>query len=390
MGVFLNILPQLGEYQQMQLFSAIADRNDKRVIQVVKAAVNHDNPDIQLAALMAIRNIGTAADIEFIARAASEKRGRQRDMARECLAILNGNDIDQKIISGLEHPEPKIRVEFVRSIGERNMTSAVDPVMNTLNDEDRKVRLESYKVLGRLAGPDKLTEIIHVSLDARSSAERKEAERAITLISLKIDEKDQQVAEILSVLPEVEDKASLIMLIQALGNIGNEKALPVIKDYLNHKDPDIQIAAIKALSVWPDAAPLTDLKNIVESSDDIKIHNLALRGYVTLIQIDGQMTEDQKSDECEHAFALAKNLDEKRMVVSGLSTVRSKKALDMAVDLLKDPELKSEAEAAISRMAGRIGDIDPVYTKTVLNRLIETTDNQQFKARLTEILKWID
>ena len=262
--------------------------------------------------------------------------------------------------------------------------------MKTLNDPDRKVRIESYKVLGKLAGPEKLNEIIQISLNAASSAERNEAERTITLVSLKIEDEDQQVEEILTVLSDVEEKASLVMLIQALGNIGNEKALPVIRNYLNHDEPDIQIAAIKALSVWPDATPLEDLKRIVESSDDIKMHNLAMRGYITLIQIDDQMTEDRKSDECKHAFDLARNLDEQRIVVSGLPAIRSTKALDMAVDLLNDPDLKSEAEAAISRMAGRIGDIDPVYTKSVLNELIKTTDNEQFKARLTEILKWID
>ena len=135
---------------------------------------------------------------------------------------------------------------------------------------------------------------------------------------------------------------------------------------------------------------MEDLKHIVETSDDIKMHNLAMRGYITMIQLNENMTEDQKSDECKHAFDLAMNLDEQRMVVSGLSAIRSTKALAMTVELLKNPDLKSEAEAAISSMAGRIGNIDPIYTRKVLNELIETTNNQQFKTRLTEILKWID
>jgi len=390
MAEFLNVLPKLGEYQQMQLFSAIADRNDQSVKEVVKNAVYHDNLDIQLAALMALRNIATTEDIEFLAKVASETKSRHRDMARECLAILKGKDIDQKIISGLENPEPKIRVEFVRSIGERNLTSGVEAVMKTLNDPDRKVRLESYKVLGKLAGPDELEEIIDISLKAKSSAERKEAERTLTLISLKIQDKDQQVKEILAVLPDVKDNASLVMLIQALGNIGNERALPVILDYLEYESTEIQIAAIKALSVWPDAAPLKDLRTIVESSNDIKVHNLAMRGYVRMIQIEDQMTEDQKGDECKHAFELAKNLEEQKIIVSGLSAIQSRKTFQMALDLLGNPDLKSEAEAAIARIAGPMGNKDPVYVRTELNKLIGTTDNLEFKARLQEILKWMD
>jgi HEAT repeat protein len=389
-NLYLEILPKLGEYQQMQLFSALADRKDRSVVEVVREAVYHENPDIQLAALMALRNIGTAEDVEFIAIAASEKRGRQRDMARECLAILTGKDVDQEIIAGLQNPNPKVRVEFVRSIGERNLFAGVDPVMKTLKDPDRKVRIESYKVLGKLADPGKLKDIIQVAIYAKSSAERNEAERTITLVSLKPENNNQQVEEILAMLAEIDDRNSVIMLIQALGYIGNEKALPVIRAYLDHEEPEIRIAAVKSLSVWPDATPLDDLKGIVESSDDIKIHNLAMRGYVEMIQIDVSKTEDQKSDECKHAFELSRNLDEKRIVVSGLSEIWSTKALDMAADLLNDTELRSETEAAISRMAGRIGNIDPVHTKKVLNELIDTTDNEQFKTRLSEILKWID
>ena len=58
-------------------------------------------------------------------------------------------------------------------------------------DTDRKVRLESYQVLGKLADPDKLKEIIDLSLSATSPAERNEAERTITLVALKIENEDE-------------------------------------------------------------------------------------------------------------------------------------------------------------------------------------------------------
>ena len=390
MRVYLDILPHLEEYQQMQLFTVLADRENVDVKDIIKEAVNHSNPDIRLAALMALRNIAGASDVEFLASVAAQARGREQDMARECLEIIKGPDIDNTIIKGLDNPDPKIRVEFIRSIGERNLVAGISPVLETLKDSDRRVKLESYKVLGKLAGPDQLMSILQASMDAGSSAERNEAERTITLVSLKIPEEDQRVDDILAILPEVTNSESVVMLIQAMGNIGCEKALPVIRDYLNNENLDIQIASIKALSVWPDATPLDDLRQIVESSEDIKAHNLAMNGYIRMIRIDDTMNDDQKTDSFRHAYELAKNLDEKRIVVSGLSGIRSKGAFQMAIGLLDNPELKSEAEAAISSIAGPLGDAQPEFTRAELNKLIESTDNPAFKERLQEILEWMD
>jgi uncharacterized protein YlxP (DUF503 family) len=311
-------------------------------------------------------------------------------MARECLAILKGKDINDMIILGLQNPESKIRVEYIRSIGERNLIEGIEPVLQSLQDPDRKVRLESYKVLGKLAGPDKLKEILEISLNAGTSAERKEAERTLTLIALKIPNADIRANEILNTIHGVKDESSLVMLIQTLGNIGSKPALPVIQDYLKGDNAEVQIAAIKALSVWPDSGPLNDLKTIVESSDDIKAHNLAMRGYIRMIQIDNKMTEDQKSKECLHAFGLANNLDEQRIVISGIAEIRTKGTFQLAVGLLDNPDLKAEAEAAISGIAGPLGRTHPEYTKEELNKLIESTDNPEFKSRLQNILKWME
>ncbi len=387
---FLKIMPQLDEYQQMQLFTVLADKHFLAVKDYVKEAVTHENPDIRLAALMALRNIATAQDVEFLAEVASDARGRERDMARECLAIMKGVEVDQKIIEGLNNEDPLIRRECVRSIGERNMKDAVGPVMEALRDTDRRVRLESYKVLGKLAGPENLREIIDISVNATNSAERNEAERTITSIALRIPDEDERVVDILAVLPDVKDDAILEMLIGSMGNIGSRTALPVIEGYLNHENPDVQIAAIKALSVWPDAGPMNVLKEVVESTDDVKAHNLAIQGYIRMIQINDKMTEDHKFEACKYAFGLASTLDEKKLVISGLSEITSIGAFEMAAGLLEDPELQSEAKAAISSMAGPLGRIQPEYIKTELKKLIDTTDDPKFEMRLKEILKWMN
>jgi HEAT repeat protein len=87
MSEYLNMIPQLEEYQQIQLFTVLADRNNREVKDILKRSAEHSNPDIRLAALMAMRNLASADDVVFLATIASKTRGRERDMARECLEL---------------------------------------------------------------------------------------------------------------------------------------------------------------------------------------------------------------------------------------------------------------------------------------------------------------
>lgn len=207
---------------------------------------------------------------------------------------------------------------------------------------------------------------------------------------MKMTDEDHRIADILTLLPEVQEEASIVMLVLSLGDIGSQAGLPVILQHLRHENQSVQIAAIKSLSVWPDSAPLEELRNLVESTYDLKIHALAMNGYVRMIQIDQEMSEARKGEEITHAFELTESLDEKKLVVSGLSEIKSKEAFQMAVNLLQNTELRPEAEAAVSAIAGPMGNRYPEYTRSELNRIIETTDNTEFKERLLEILKWVD
>lgn len=390
MDIYIDKLPDLGEYQQMQLFTVLAARQIYDIKDFIKEATGNSNPDIRLGALTALKDVANAGDIEFIAQIASRSRGREQDMARECLAMIKGSEVDAVIIQGLQHPDPRVRQEYTRAIETRNMVDGVGSLLGLLQDPDRRVRLEAYRVLGILAGPDQMMNILDAALDAESAAERNEAEKTITLIAMKMTDEDHRIADILTLLPEVQEEASIVMLVLSLGDIGSQAGLPVILQHLRHENQSVQIAAIKSLSVWPDSAPLEELRNLVESTHDLKIHALAMNGYVRMIQIDQEMSEARKGEEITHAFELAESLDEKKLVVSGLSEIKSKEAFQMAVNLLQNTELRPEAEAAVSAIAGPMGNRYPEYTRSELNRIIETTDNTEFKERLLEILKWVD
>jgi len=74
---------------------------------------------------------------------------------------------------------------------------------------------------------------------------------------------------------------------------------------------------------------------------------LALRGYVQVVVVDENFTEDQKYAEIRNAFNIASGNDEQKIVLSGLGKVISLEALKFAISLMDKSELVHETEAAI-------------------------------------------
>jgi hypothetical protein len=330
-----------------------------------------------------------SSDIVFLASFASKNKGRERELARICLNTMNGENVDEAILTVVQRACPEKRVELIRAMGYRNIVSGCDLLLITVKHQERKVRLESYKTLAKLGTPEYLPAIIELMMKADSNAERREAEKTITSIAETIPDASARSDEILKIIPEVTDLDALVSCINVLGNLGTEKSLPVLRDYLNNKENKIQIAAIKALSVWPDANPREDLRGVLLNTEDKKQHTLAMQGYIKLTNMDESLTEDEKVKLFEEALKLADDVNEKKIVLSGLAKANSLNALNLAVKLLSDAELKSEAEAAVIDISGDVGRINPEETRTILNLLLNETRNPDFKSRIEETLKWI-
>ncbi|MCK5463462.1 MAG: hypothetical protein KAI95_10615, partial [Bacteroidales bacterium] len=87
---------------------------------------------------------------------------------------------------------------------------------------------------------------------------------------------------------------------------------------------------------------------------------------------------------------LSTSTAEFRIVISGLSRIGSLEALDMAVSILEDPELKKEVEAAVVRIAEQTSWGYPKETTRQLNSVLEKIDNKDIERRIKKILDRIN
>ncbi|MCK4853542.1 MAG: HEAT repeat domain-containing protein [Bacteroidales bacterium] len=376
----------------LHLFAALASIGDFSVHQEVIASLvdREEEEDVRMAAIRALASIGEPSDALLLAELAASAKGPEKELARQSLYMLPGSKTNEKIRSGIREETGDIRAELIRSTGERNMDEATELLFEFTSDPDPNVRMESIRALGKLASPEILSDLITVLMQTDTRRERQEAERAIYAVTQKMPENADQSASIIGALGNAEDPEVLASLINIIGMIGDGKDLDVLREYLESGEEGVQLAVIRALSGWPDAGPMEDLKQLASSTDDQRKHTLALRGYVDVVLADNQMSNDDKFREIRHAYDLSTSTAEFRIVISGLSRIGSLEALDMAVRLLENPELRKEAEAAVVRIAEQTSWAYPKETTRRLNLVLKKINNKEVEQRIHRILDRIN
>jgi len=383
-------LPNLPAASQVQLLSVFGDRGDKAALGAVIAASKSADASVREAACRALGQLGDSSTVMLLAERAAASKGEEQKAARESLYRLRGEGVDEAILGGIEKSGAKAKVELVSSLCERNVVAGISTLLKTAKDSDRKVRIESFKVLGTLGRPENLPAMVDLLVKVKSSSDRTEAEKAVAAVAHKIEKKDQQAAAVLAKLASVKEVKARSSLLSALGRIGDNSALPVLRKELGSKEADIQTAAIRSLSAWPTGEPLADLEKLAEGSKSQLHKILALRGFVRLLGLDSKRPGKETIGMYKKAMSLAPNAMEKRRVLSGLSGTASIDALDMAGGYLADKELLMEAEVAVVKIAGSILKEHPEQSAAMLKKVIAKTKNETLRGQAREALKTLE
>ncbi|MBW7988996.1 MAG: hypothetical protein FVQ84_03100 [Planctomycetes bacterium] len=383
-------LPNLSAASQVQLLSALSDRGDAAALPAVITAVKAEDESVRIAALKAVGQLGDESSVDLLARAAAAIRGAEQKAARGSLYRLRGPKVDEAILAGITKAEPKTKVELIKSAGERNISAGVSTLLKTAMDPDRKVRLESLKVLKVIAGAEHLPALVELLLNLQSSSDLSEALKMVAVVAHKIEDKNRQAEAVLAELPSIKDVKKQCSLLSVLGKIGDRSALPRLREALGSDNIDRRGAAIRALAEWPTSEPAVDLMKAAENSKN-KVHRiLALRGSIQLLVLDNKRSVEETIGMYKKAMSLAQDAGEKKRVLSGLANTKSLDALTMATGYLQDKALLKEAESAVVTIAGGIYENFPQQSKDVLTKIVQTTKNEALQRQAQEVINKIN
>ncbi|MFA5533030.1 MAG: HEAT repeat domain-containing protein [Mariniphaga sp.] len=381
---FLQV-PGLQDIDKSRLLVILAERNDKSIFDEVNQFIHHKEPVYRESAIYALTKIAELKDIPLLAELAATRSEKEQEIARGGFYRLPGKDVDAFILqkaSGTQDIAEK--TEYIKAIGERNIPSAAQVLIQTARNDNRDIRIESYRSLAKVAGKENLKELTELLLAAENSREKQELERTLYLVSTKEGQENAATEEIVAFLKNTPEKEKKSSLISVLGSIKKPGDINVLQHYLNSEDVDIQLSAIRALSEWPNAGPAENFKKMINNTDDLRVKTLALRGFTQVLVNDGSYPNGKKVNELLFGLENAPNVNEKKLVISALGKVSSSESLKALVDHLKNPgDLRPELEAAILNMVPQLMRENKNNTTTELKRVKPYTSN-------AEILKWLN
>jgi HEAT repeat protein len=359
-------LPRLGPNAQVTLLHALAVRGDKAALDAVTGACNSEDEAVRIAALAATGALGDASTVRTLAEHAAKAQGAELEAARAALSRCTsgrGEDINSAMAEQLKDADDGAKVELITALAMRQAVETTPAILETASSGSASVRSASYKALRNLAGAEDVAALFDL-LVAAGQGERDEAVKTIASVARRCSVVESAAIPIaigtLKKLGATKDAGLRTSMLTLLGDLGDGRALPVLKSALDDSDKRIQDAAVRSLSQWPAAGPggepMDDLLRIARTSDN-KVHRvLALRGYINLITTADNLSRSQKVNACKTAMKLAERLSERRGVLARVAQIRSIEALGMAESYLADQDLKAEAAVAVTTIAQNIYD----------------------------------
>ena len=383
-------LPNLPSAVKAQMLTALSDCGYSAVLPEAVAAVKSEDAAVRLAALKAIGKLGNASNVQLLAETAAIAPGDEKQAARDGLYHLRGADVDATILSVMADAEPKVKVELIQAVGERNITSAADNLLGTAKDADRKVRIESVKALRAVGKSEQMPAIIELLKNAQGEAESAGLEKAVSAVAGRISDENLRVSAVLAAMGTVTDSKTKCSFINVLGRIGGGRSLAAVRAALKDSDAEVQMTAIRVLSDWSSPEPVGNLLQVAQSSSDKVQRVLALRGFIRLTGLDSERPAEDTIVLYKQAIKLAPSIEEKKMVLSGLSGMKTYAAIKAAADFLNDSELQEEAAVAVVKVAVRTkGEDNPEQTRAALQKVIEIAKTEQLRKQAQDALSKI-
>ncbi len=217
--------------------------------------------------------------IPALAKVAASGEGAERDAARDTLARLRGPGVREALLKDLASAEPPEKAELLRALGERGDTAAADVLVRNAAAGPDAVRLAALESLRKLAvpAPSHRSSTSPAKPSRMPSAKRRS--RRFTLPARPARTRTRPPA--VSWRPcRRMTPAERRQVLPVLSELGTPGALEAAQAATRDPDPELVKEAVRALALWPNAAPAAGLLELARTSTVPAIQVLAVRGCI--------------------------------------------------------------------------------------------------------------
>ncbi len=382
-------IPSLAPERQALVIQALADTGDKAIATDVEGWVKSENDAVRLAAVEALGKIGGASSVQILLPRAVAGAEAERRAALNSLVTLLG--VDDELIRSLDKGglDAERKIAALSALSGRATAAAVPLILQTARDENEQVRKESFKALYVLAGPKDLPSLLQLLMTCPESS-LPDAEKALMVVSKRLEYDQTFLDQLVVQLNSNRDVKVSCSLLRILSGIGNPGTLPVFRQALQDKNLQVQEAAIRGLSNWPNALPAEDLLLVSAKSREPLHRILAMQGYLNVIASDSAIAESTKIVKLVEAIKAAQRDQEKKLAFSHLARLGSSGVLEHVAPYLNDPAICDEAAMAMIPVSKKVWIREQTAVRTAMAAVDRSNCSESVKAQARDILNVFD
>jgi len=345
---WVEALDGLWPENQADVIAMLGRRGDKAALPAVRRKIGSDSKRVSLAAAVAAARLGGDSVFGEVWPLVWSDDAEQVAAVREALSYLAPAKVVAGAISILMDAPARTRVALIEILAERKASAAAPLVLAQARSEDETVRRAALTALESLARPADLTALTGLLSSAAGTPDSALVQNALAAAAGQIPDGERRAEAVLAALDKAQGPARAD-LVRALSRIGGEQALAAVTAEMRRGDPQMQAAALYALSNWPDGSALEELWKTARTTDDKKSRYLALQGITRLTQ-ESDASPERKLVLFKEALGVAAETNEKNLVLSALANVRTLESLRTVSRFLDDKACQARAAQAVLRL----------------------------------------
>jgi HEAT repeat protein len=262
-----------------KLLEVLAARNASEAVAKVLECAEDDDTDVQLAALGALRQLAddsnTADLVRLLKATQDDATRRQAELALLTICSRGREACTGAVLNGLADADAAARIVLLRALARIGEASALERVLEAVQDEDEAVRDEAVRMLAGWRDPIVAGHLIEIaSAEDAEDNERHQVLAIRGLVRLAGPQGDQPadlelLGEVLGLAKRPQEKQ---LVLGVLGGTGDPAALELVTGAIN--DPAAaQHAAVAAImiaeKVTPDLSKVRGaLKAVIQKSSN--------------------------------------------------------------------------------------------------------------------------
>lgn len=352
------------------IVQAIADRPETNALPIVLKAAETGDKTVRMAAMNALQQIGDDSCLSTLLKIASDTDEDLASAAQQTVAVLPGERVNEEIESRLANASGEQRLVLLKSIGERRI-NAVDDVTKSLKNPKRAVRNAAFVALGETVSLKQMSVLVSQAVRPTHTEDADVARKALKTACVRMPDREACAAELATALDGAPGSAKS-MLLEIVADVGGEKALKTIATAAKGPDPKLQDTGSRLLGLWNGVAAAPVLLDLAKTGPVEKYRVRALRGYLGLAR-KFAMPDQERAKMCQNAFDATDRLSEHKLALDVLKIHPSADGLKLAIDAMKNPELKDDATSVAMTIASKVGgegvDVNKLLTGAGLDKV---------------------